>query len=288
MHAEGTIKNEMRTRLFTREKTTMRNRTKFHNITPFLYLFLLARSNASASFCKYQFFIQPWSPSSSIQQRKLSSKYGILSHPYSHDDLMWQLGPSIEAPIWSKFSWKTRADPVRSFQNFNNESILIPKASATLQAFTRNSRTRNPIAKFGLTTESGPFSEELEETIQDIYKDDCGGRVVGVAAIQYMFVEPQHRRRGIGSLALEVISQIHAWQQCSYTVLIADDNGSGTLIEWYKNHGFSLAPKLDRVFGCVQDNNGTASTVLGVAMISPTSSKLSNDSVHSSIYIHCE
>jgi GNAT superfamily N-acetyltransferase len=230
----------------------------------------------------------PCIPSSSIQQRKLSSEYGNLSHPYTHDDLMWQLGPSIEAPIWSKLLWKTRADPVRSFQNFNNERILIPKASATLQAFVRNSRTWNPIAKFGFTTESGPLSEELEETIQDIYNDNCGGGAVGVAAIQYMFVEPQYRRLGIGSLALEVISQIHAWKQCSYTVLIADDNGSGTLIEWYKNHGFSLAPKLDRVFGCVQDNNGTTSTVLGVAMISPTSSKLSNDNVHSSIYIHCE
>jgi GNAT superfamily N-acetyltransferase len=281
----------------------------FNNIIKFICLFYSARKNASASFVKHskrtpcfrQFSpslpLCSSSPLSSIQQRQLSSEYyGNSTHSYfcyTHDDIMWQLGPSIDAPVWSKLLWKTKADPVRSFQNFNNERILIPKAFATLQAFLRNSKTRNPIAKFGITTESGPFCEELEETIQDIYQDNCGGGAIGVAAIKYMFVEPEYRRQGLGSLALEVISQIHAWQKCSYTVLIADDDGSGKLIEWYKSHGFSLAPKLDRVFGCVQNSsscvdNGTASSVLGIAMISPTSSKLSNGSIHSSVYIHCE
>lgn len=226
-----------------------------------------------------------------------SSSHSSCLSSYTHDDLMWQLGPSIEAPLWTKLLWKTTANQIKTFQNFNNETILIPKKSATLQAFLRNSTTGKPIAKFGITTESGPFCEELDETIQDIYNVRDGG-VDGVAAIKYMFVEPQHRRQGLGSLALEVISQIHAWQNCRYTVLIADDDGSGKLIQWYKSYGFARAPKLDQVFGCVQNNINTSSgnesteSVLGVAMIAPTSFKLldtkNNSSKSSSVYIHCE
>ena len=79
-----------------------------------------------------------------------------------------------------------------------------------------------------------------------------------------MYVEPEYRGRNTGALALEVISLIHAIQACDFTVLVADDNGSKKLIEWYeKKGGFEVAPKLQEILG---SPNG----IHGVTMISPT------------------
>jgi GNAT superfamily N-acetyltransferase len=83
----------------------------------------------------------------------------------------------------------------------------------------------------------------------------------GIAAIIYMFVEPQYRGLGIGELALEAISAIHTVQGCDFTVLVADDKGSGKLIQWYEKNGFRIAPSLQEVFG--------SSDGLGMAMIRP-------------------
>lgn len=217
---------------------------------------------------------------------------------YSHKDIIWKLGPPKEATPWTKATWKFEAYQVSSFPNFKNEPILIPRQSAMLQALLRNSTSKKALARFGITTESGPSCREMEETIQDLEKLtelDVNEVQNGVAAIKYMFVEPEHRRRMLGKLALEVISQIHAWQNCRYTVLIADDDGSGKLIQWYESNGFTRAPKLDRVFGCIpekfqDDNSPTTATQLGFAMIAPTRSALLdkyNSSNTNDIYIHC-
>jgi len=217
---------------------------------------------------------------------------------YSHRDIIWQLGPPKEATPWTKALWKFEAYQVSSFPNFKNEPILIPQKLAMLQALLRNSPSTTALARFGITTESGPPCREMDETIQDLEKrtelDVNEGQNDGVAVIKYMFVEPEHRRRMLGKLALEVISQIHAWQNCRYTVLIADDDGSGKLIQWYESNGFTRAPKLDRVFGCIpenfQDDNSSTTAQLGFAMIAPTRSALLdnyNSSNTNDIYIHC-
>jgi ribosomal protein S18 acetylase RimI-like enzyme len=84
-----------------------------------------------------------------------------------------------------------------------------------------------------------------------------------VGAIIYMFVEPDYRKRNVGTMALEVISLIQAIQYCDFTILVVDDNGSGKLVEWYEKNGFSKAPKL-------QDMLGSPNAVNGVTMIAPT------------------
>ena len=67
----------------------------------------------------------------------------------------------------------------------------------------------------------------------------------------------------IGELALQVISAIHTVAGCDFTLLVADDNGSGKLVEWYERNGFSRAPKL-------QDMMGSPGGKFGITMIAPT------------------
>jgi hypothetical protein len=81
-----------------------------------------------------------------------------------------------------------------------------------------------------------------------------------------MFVEPDYRSRGVGALALETISAIQYVQGIDFTVLVADDNGSGGLVLWYEEHGYSRAPLLQSTLGSPDKQNG-------IAMISPVNIK---------------
>jgi GNAT superfamily N-acetyltransferase len=117
------------------------------------------------------------------------------------------------------------------------------------------------VGRFGFTTERGPPAPPIQETIKDVYGID--GIIAGIGAIIYMFVEPQFRKRNIGALALEVISLIHAIQGIDFTVLVVDDDGSSKLIDWYTQHGYSRAPKLQEILGSPNGING-------ITMIAPT------------------
>ena len=77
-----------------------------------------------------------------------------------------------------------------------------------------------------------------------------------------MFVEPDYRSRNVGALALEVISAVHAVQGVDFTVLVADDNGSGRLVKWYEDNFFLRAPLMQNILG-------SPDSQFGVAMISP-------------------
>ena len=81
-----------------------------------------------------------------------------------------------------------------------------------------------------------------------------------------MFVEPEYRSRDVGALALEAISAIQYVQAIDFTILAADDNGSGGLVRWYEEHGYSRAPLLQSTLGSPDKQNG-------IAMISPVKIK---------------
>ena len=102
--------------------------------------------------------------------------------------------------------------------------------------------------------------------------DDFSFVMPQAAAIVYMFVEPEFRSRGLGSLALEVIAWIQASQGIDYTVLVADDKTpgmlerskqAGKLVQWYQRHGFATAPLLQDLFGSPHGQ-------FGITMIRPT------------------
>lgn len=78
-----------------------------------------------------------------------------------------------------------------------------------------------------------------------------------------MYIEPEYRSHGIGELALDVISSLHATQNCDFTILVADNDGSGKLVNWYLQNGFQLAPKLQNIMG-------SPDGIYGITMIRPT------------------
>jgi ribosomal protein S18 acetylase RimI-like enzyme len=126
----------------------------------------------------------------------------------------------------------------------------------------------NKIGRFGITTLRGPPAPIIDETVQELFDINLLGKSVGSAAIIYMFVEPSYRQRGVGELALEVISVIHALQDCDFTLLVADDDGSGKLVRWYERYGFQRASKL-------QDFLGSPNQKYGVTMVAPTNNSIS-------------
>lgn len=132
------------------------------------------------------------------------------------------------------------------------------------------------MARFGITTTRGPPAPEIDETVSDIYNIPTGVGMAspGIAAIIYMYVEPAYRKNGIGVLALEAIAAIQTVQGCDFTVLVADDDGSGKLIQWYEACGFTVAPKLQDIFG-------SPGGEFGVTMIRPTQ-------VRSDIFAQCQ
>ena len=102
----------------------------------------------------------------------------------------------------------------------------------------------------------------VDTTIRETYNISPRPLSATIAAIIYMFVEPEYRSRNVGALALEVISAIQSVQAVDFTVLVADDNGSGGLVKWYEEHGYSKAPLLQTILGSPDKQNG-------VAMIAP-------------------
>lgn len=106
----------------------------------------------------------------------------------------------------------------------------------------------------------------VDATIKETYNINPPPLSASIAAIIYMFVEPDYRSRNVGGLALEVISAIQYIQAVDFTVLVADDNGSGGLVRWYEERGYARAPLLQSTLGSPDEQNG-------IAMISPVKIK---------------
>jgi len=185
----------------------------------------------------------------------------------THDDVTWYLGLPEKSPLLNRWKQRIAARILRLSFIISNKKpprLLCPKAG---QAFLEARVDGKQVGRFGITTTRGPPCCEMDESVTDLFGVNMPG--AGAAAIIYMFVEPDFRGRGIGSLALELIAAIHAARGISFTVLVADDNGSNSLVNWYENQPlerkFKKAPKLQSLLG---SPNGK----YGVTMLAPTSS----------------
>mmetsp|Transcript_14198 Transcript_14198/g.21321 ORF Transcript_14198/g.21321 Transcript_14198/m.21321 type:complete len:262 (+) Transcript_14198:170-955(+) len=193
---------------------------------------------------------------------------------WTHDDINWVLSPPPDTPFFEKVKLKAAATAIRTELLLKDEPvppILCPKGGkAELEGF----RDGKKIAKFGFTTSRGPSAPPIDETIEELYgvSSSIFGKSIG--AIIYMFVEPEYRGLGIGSLALEAIAAIQTVQGVDYTVLVADDDGTGKLIKWYEDSGYMQAPKLQDLFG-------SSGGEFGRTLIRPTS-------VRSDIFAVCQ
>ncbi len=206
---------------------------------------------------------------------------GNFNEKWAHSDIEWHLRPPEETPTVEKLKLLAAARAIRAQCQLNGEPVppvLCPKGGrAVLEAYDKNGKLGKrgkKIARFGITTARGPPAPQIDETVEDIYSIPNGGPSPGVAAIIYMFVEPEYRKVGIGELALEAIAAIQTVQGCDFTVLVADDDGSNKLISWYEKCGFSIAPKLQDIFG-------SPGGKFGVTMIRPTQ-------VRSDIFARCQ
>lgn len=230
-----------------------------------------------------------------------SDAFSMTTEPrkWTHADIEWQLRPPEDTPLFEKLKLQAAAKALHAecvLKDLPVPPVLCPKGGkALLLAFEKqtppsnsngtdsNNDTDTPpakvkvgkqIAKFGFTTTRGPPAAPIDQTIQDIYGVDLPFNGAGVAAIIYMYVEPEYRKLGIGELALEAIAAIQTVQGCDFTVLVADDDGSNKLIHWYQRNGFTLAPQLQDIFG---SPNGK----FGLTMIRPTQ-------VSSDIFARCQ
>ena len=127
------------------------------------------------------------------------------------------------------------------------------------------------VGRFGITTTPGPRIPIIGQQVAQVFaKGNNNNAIPATAAIQYMVVEPDFRKRRVGSLALQVIAYVHAFLQCDYTLLVADDNGSGKLVDWYQRQGYATAPLLQTLLGSPDQR-------YGVAMVGPTNATLPED-----------
>lgn len=187
----------------------------------------------------------------------------------THADILWKLRPPPSTSFFQKLLLQFCANAIRLdcyVRHVDPPFVLCPKGGqAVVEAYYQDCR----IARFGITTVRGPSAKPIHDTVENIYGIELDGRhqTVGTAAIIYMFVEEPYRSQGVGALALDVISTIHSLQGCDFTVLVADDDGSGKLVKWYEQHGFTQAPLL-------QDMLGSPNKKYGIAMIAPTRNEI--------------
>lgn len=144
--------------------------------------------------------------------------------------------------------------------------VLFPSGGrAVVEAYVGKRgilRRKKRVGRFGITTNAGPTAPAINESIRDCFQLEPAINI-RVGAIIYEFVEPEYRSQNIGCLANELISAMHAYQGCDFTILVADDDGSGKLVKWYENAGYMEAPKMQEMMGSPDKKFGTS-------MISPT------------------
>jgi GNAT superfamily N-acetyltransferase len=195
-----------------------------------------------------------------------------LTTALAHKDIVWKLRPpegtGRRRRLWLRFAANLiRLDGLLFRKTL--PTALCPKGGqALLEAHTHDANGKLVrVGRFGFTTERGAPAPPIQETVGDLYGIST---MVGVGAIVYMFVEPEYRKRKIGTMALEVIRCIHSIQNCDFTILVVDDDGTGKLNDWYEANGYSRAPKL-------QDLLGSPNAIHGISMIAPTSMTLDED-----------
>jgi GNAT superfamily N-acetyltransferase len=190
----------------------------------------------------------------------------------THSEVLWKLRPPPEYPRWRRIFLRLACNVLRLeflIKGRQLPTVLCPRGGRVLlECYIKGSGRRRAerIAKFGFTTEAGAPIAPIQDTVRDLYGRDPN-ILVRTGAVIYMFVEPQYRKRNVGTLGLEVISLVQACQNLDFCVLVANDKGSGRLVSWYERHNFRRAPKL-------QDAFGSPNAVFGVTMIAPTTKQV--------------
>mmetsp|Transcript_15651 Transcript_15651/g.23709 ORF Transcript_15651/g.23709 Transcript_15651/m.23709 type:complete len:251 (+) Transcript_15651:67-819(+) len=191
----------------------------------------------------------------------------------THETIVWKLRPAETTGWVKKIILRLAAKAIRLdclFKKQDPPFALCPKGGqAVLEAHLVG---EGKVARFGFSTIRGPPVPLIDESAEDLFGIKLEGRSVGSAAIIYMYVEPPQRKLGIGEMALEIISCIHAMQGCDFTLLVADDDGSGKLVSWYEKNKYKRAPKLQNLLGSPNEE-------YGVTMMAPSQQRVPENCV---------
>lgn len=197
-----------------------------------------------------------------------------VAPPLTHRDVVWKIRPHPDQGWRKRLYARSAALLLRTYLK-----VLAPRSPFPTVMCPAGNLCRieawvdgQKVGRFGISTTPGPSVPLLQEQAQLLYTDESLpiGTRMSTAAIQYMFVEPAYRQRQIGALALQVIAFVHAWQVCDFTLLVADDEGSGKLVAWYEDHSYQQAPLLQELLG-------SPNAQYGVAMMGPTNATLPAD-----------
>jgi ribosomal protein S18 acetylase RimI-like enzyme len=198
-----------------------------------------------------------------------------------HKDILWKLTLPPETPRWKKLRTKISAKLLRwEFKRTGEPvpAVLVPQTARSGQVVLEAYYQKQKVGRFGFTTQPGPPLPLAPETLQALVGTSRYAQfaeyvtVMRSAALIYMWVDPSLRKRGLGPAALSLISYAHAAYGSDLTVLVADDDGSGKLVQWYEQQGFMRAAEL-------QDILGSPNQQYGVAMVGPTNGTVPEDCV---------
>jgi len=187
--------------------------------------------------------------------------------PFTHRDIVWKIRPHPEQSWTSRVYFLLAARILRAYLQITKRklpSVVCPAGELCQIEAWNNGKL---VGRFGITTQPGPSFPVIVRQASKLFPKQRIPDVIRTGAVQYMVVEPEYRKRNIGSLALQVIAYVHAFQNCDFCMLVADDKGSGRLVEWYERHGFQRAPML-------QDFLGSPDGRFGITMMGFTNATL--------------
>jgi GNAT superfamily N-acetyltransferase len=199
------------------------------------------------------------------------------------DDIRWKLRPPADTPPLQKLciaakSWAihtlfvSKGQPPKQQQQQKQQQIVFPDTPLVVLEAWDPRRPNEQWGRFGITVQPGPSTPELVSTLSRVTGRSSNS--VAAAAVVYMYVEPPHRHKGIGAMALQIIADLHRRQGCDCTILVADDKSGleeRTLVKWYERHGYHRAPELQQMMGSPDEK-------FGVAMIAPITTTSSSTS----------
>lgn len=190
---------------------------------------------------------------------------------FTHHDILWKIRPPPSATKIQYLKWKVTANLLRwdcLLRRQKAPTVLCPNNFGGQVVLEAHAKGCGKIGRFGITCQRGPSAPLIGTTVEQLYGIDPRlGLNLGIAAIVYLFVEPEYQGRDVGKLALQVIALIHGCAKADFTILVADDKSSGDerkLVKWFEEQaGYKQAPLLQEMMGSPNEQ-------FGVSMIAPT------------------
>ena len=97
-----------------------------------------------------------------------------------------------------------------------------------------------PACKCGMRCTTFPATASLIKAIKKSYNIEKKENIniTMISLMIYMYVSEKYRSQNIGTVLLNILISKSIELHANYLLLVVDDNGSGKLIDYYRNKGF--------------------------------------------------